>query len=174
MTILQVWSLIIARGAVPFYGALTATLIVSVHTPFSPPFWKFRDKDDNIVLGMAVKKKVLVIDDEARILRFIRVGLNAAGYETVTTTSGEEGLKLAEAESPDIILLDILMSPMTGFEVLEKLRGFDTQTPVIVFTAKSFIADQATKYGANGFISKPFQPDELIKKIGQTLNHKKP
>jgi FixJ family two-component response regulator len=69
-------------------------------------------------------------------------------------------------------VLDLRLPDMTGFEVLEKLRDFDKQTPVIVFTARSFIADQAVKYGANGFISKPFQPDELIKKIEQTLDHR--
>lgn len=114
---------------------------------------------------------MLAIDDEPGILRFVNASLSLHGYQVVTASSGAEGLKLAKSEKPDIMLLDILMVPMTGFEVLEQLREF-SQVPVIVFTARSFIGDQAMKMGANGFIAKPFRPDELAKKIKETLDLK--
>ncbi len=117
---------------------------------------------------MDVKKRVLVVDDEPGVLRFVQVALEMAGYDVITTTSGEEALKLAESEHPDVMLLDILMVPVTGFEVLDRLRVF-SELLVIVFTARSFIAEKAIALGANGFISKPFQPEELVKKVEEVL-----
>ncbi len=121
---------------------------------------------------MGEKPKILAVDDEPGILRFVSASLSLHGYQVITASGGEEGLKLVKSEKPDIVLLDILMVPMTGFEVLEHLREF-SQVPVIVFTARSFIGDQAMKLGANGFIAKPFRPDELAKKIKETLDLKR-
>jgi DNA-binding response OmpR family regulator len=95
--------------------------------------------------------------------------LAAARYDVITAGNGEEGLKLVELMKPDIMLLDILMVPMTGFEVLVELREF-SKLPVIVFTAKSDIGETAIKEGANGFIAKPFMPDELVRRIEETLD----
>jgi len=94
--------------------------------------------DNQIALETPVdtKKRVLVIDDEPGILRFVSVSLSVAGYDVVGTTSGEEGLKLVESLKPEVVLIDILMVPLTGFEVLERLRVF-SQLPVIVFTARN-------------------------------------
>ncbi len=118
---------------------------------------------------MDVKKRVLVVDDEPGVLRFTSVCLTVAGYEVITTTSGEEALKLVESAKPDIMLLDVLMTPLTGFDVLEKLRAF-SNLPVIIFTARNDIGAQALKEGANGFIAKPFRPEQLLQKIEDTLN----
>jgi DNA-binding response OmpR family regulator len=112
--------------------------------------------------------RVLVIDDEVGILRFVKISLSLAGYDVITATSGEAGLKLVESAKPDIILLDILMTPMTGFEVLEKLRGF-SQIPVLVFTARGDSGKRALEVGANEFIAKPFLPEQLIKKIREII-----
>lgn len=117
---------------------------------------------------MPTKKKVLVVDDEPGVLRFVKVSLSLAGYEVITTASGEECLDLARNTKPDIMLLDILMFPLSGFDVLVKLREF-SEIPVIVFTARNDIGDQALKAGASGYISKPFRPEELINKIQDTL-----
>ena len=117
---------------------------------------------------MRDKKRVLVVDDEPGIINFVRANLRLAGYEVISTTSGEEALQLAKSEEPDIMLLDILMVPVTGLDVLDRLRGF-SQIPVIVFTARSFIAEKAMQLGANGFIGKPFKPEELTKKIEEVL-----
>ena len=115
------------------------------------------------------KKRVLVVDDEAGILSFVKISLSMAGYEVITTTRGEEGLRLVETAKPDIMLLDILMTLVTGFDVLEKLRP-SFHLPVIVFTAKSDVGERAMKEGANGYITKPFMPEQLVTKIEEVLN----
>ena len=116
------------------------------------------------------KKRVLVADDETGILRFVKINLSMAGYEVFTTTSGEEALKLVDSVKPDVMLLDILMTPFSGFEVLAKLRPA-SQLPVIVFTAKSDFGERALKEGADDYIAKPFLPDQLLKKIENVLNN---
>jgi two-component system KDP operon response regulator KdpE len=115
------------------------------------------------------KKRVLVVDDEAGILSFVRISLSLAGYEVITTTNGVEGLRLAETARPDIMLLDILMTPVTGFDVLGRLRP-SSQLPVIVFTAKSDFGERAMREGANSYITKPFMPEQLVRKIEDILN----
>jgi two-component system, OmpR family, KDP operon response regulator KdpE len=117
---------------------------------------------------MTDKKRILAIDDEPGVLKFLNIGLNAAGYQVITTSDCQEGIELVRTNPPDIVLLDILMVPMDGFEVLYTLRTFSS-VPVIVFTARSFIASQAFKNGANDVIAKPFKPDELINKIETVL-----
>ncbi len=119
---------------------------------------------------MITKKRILVVDDESGILRFVSTSLGLAGFDVITTGSGQEALQFAETQNPDLILLDILMQPLSGFDVLERLRKF-SQVPVVVFTAQRDIAEQAMKQGADGFIIKPFVPDELIKKIRAALDH---
>ena len=118
---------------------------------------------------MKNRKRVLVVDDEPGVLGFVEISLSQAGYEVITTTSGEEALQLAKSEKPDIVLLDVLMVPMSGMHVLVELRTF-SQVPVILFTALSFAVEEATKLGANGFIAKPFNPKEMLKKIEDLLN----
>jgi len=114
-------------------------------------------------------KRVLVVDDEPRILNFVRVSLNLAGYEVLTAADGEEALRLARQHRPDIVLLDIVMEPLSGFEVLERLRVFSPQVPVIVFSARRPVVEQARQCGANDFITKPFKPGELERKIAACL-----
>ena len=97
---------------------------------------------------MTAKKRVLIADDEPAVLRFVDIALNRAGYDVTTTTSGGEALELARTIEPDIVLLDELMVPMSGFDVLDRLRAY-SQVPVIMFTARNSIADQALKFGAN-------------------------
>ena len=114
---------------------------------------------------------MLVVDDERGILNFIRVKLTSVGYEVLTTTNGQEALEWLQKEKFDIVLLDILMETVSGFEVLDKLRTF-SQVPVIVFTRQSFIADLALKMGASDYIAKPFDPEELVRKIKGILDHR--
>ncbi|OGO36997.1 MAG: hypothetical protein A2147_00255 [Chloroflexi bacterium RBG_16_57_8] len=120
--------------------------------------------------GNGTKPRILVVDDEPRILRFVRLSLHALGFEVLMASGGEEALKLAEAENPDVMILDVFMPGMDGFEVLQRRRAFEDlkacpRMPVIIFSARSSIADQAFKLGANDFISKPFLPEELAEKI---------
>lgn len=115
------------------------------------------------------KRLVLVVDDHRQVLRFIEIDLKLRGFEVVTTTSGNEALELVRSAKPDIMLLDIIMPGVNGFEVLRKLRGF-TQMPVITFSASPGSHDDAMRLGANDFMSKPFHPDEMASKIRALLN----
>lgn len=117
------------------------------------------------------KVRVLVVDDDEKILRFIGSSLRLAGYDVSTATSGEEALQLVESKKPQIMVLDILMPVMDGFDVLQKLRTV-SKLPVITISAHASAAGQALSLGANAFLAKPFRPDELIKKIKALLDHK--
>ncbi len=112
---------------------------------------------------------VLVVDDHPKVLKFIEVDLKLRGYEVITTTSGAEALELAKATQPDIMLLDVVMPEIDGFEVLKRLRSF-TQLPVIAFSASPGNHDDALKLGANDFVAKPFHPDDMVKRIKALLS----
>jgi two-component system KDP operon response regulator KdpE len=122
----------------------------------------------NNSLGDTTMKKfcILVVDDEKRILNFLRTKLKASGYEVLTAASGMEALEQVQAQEPDLILLDILMPKMDGFETLKSLRSFSA-TPVIVLSAKGSDIDKikGLGLGADDYIPKPFNPDELIARI---------
>jgi two-component system KDP operon response regulator KdpE len=114
------------------------------------------------------KRCVLVVDDQPKVLRFVEIDLKVRGFEVVTTTSGSEALELVRSARPDIMLLDIIMPRMNGFEVLEKLRDF-TKLPVIAFSASPGNYHDAMRLGANDFVTKPFQPDEMASRIKSLL-----
>jgi len=111
---------------------------------------------------------VLVVDDQPRVLKFIEIALKIHGFKVISTTSGEDALELIKSDEPDIMLLDIIMPGIDGFEVLEKLRTF-TQLPVITFSASPENRDSAIRLGANSFMLKPFDPDELVRRIKAIL-----
>lgn len=114
------------------------------------------------------KQRVLVVDDHPKVLRFIEVDLRLRGFEVMTTTSGGEALELVKSAKPDIVLLDIIMPGVDGFEVLKKLRDF-TQLPVIAFSASQSNCDEAMRLGANDFMPKPFQLHEMVRRINALL-----
>jgi DNA-binding response OmpR family regulator len=115
------------------------------------------------------KQRILVVDDHPKVLRFIEIGLTLRGYEVITTVSGAEALELVKSARPDIMLLDIIMPVMDGFEVLKKLRCF-TQLPVITFSASAENCHDAIKLGASDFLTKPFEPDEMARRIEALLD----
>jgi len=115
------------------------------------------------------KKRVLVLDDQPKVLRFIEIGLKLHGFEVITTTSGEEALEFIRSDSPDILLLDIIMPGIDGLEVLKQLRSF-SHLPVIAFSASSGTRDDAIRLGADDFMEKPFHPDELVRRIRALLD----
>ena len=117
---------------------------------------------------MGKKKRVMVVDDEPGILRVLSIHLKLHGYEPVTTPSGSAAIDLVRTREPDVVLLDILLPDMNGFEVFEKVRGF-SQVPVIVFSASQKAVEIAPMVGANASISKPFNPDQLLGKIKTVL-----
>ena len=116
------------------------------------------------------KPCVLVVDDHPKVLKFIEIDLKLRGFEVITTTSGEKALELVKSTKPDIMLLDMIMPGMDGFEVLKKLRTF-TQLPVIAFSASPGNQNGAMQSGATYFIPKPFNPDEMAKRIRALLPH---
>jgi DNA-binding response OmpR family regulator len=118
--------------------------------------------------GVRAPLRVLVVDDEAAILRFVGAGLEISGYQTITTTSGDEALEIVRAGKADIMLLDIFMTPVTGFDVLLALREFST-IPVIVFTARDDVGEFALNAGADAYLGKPFKPKELADKIEEVM-----
>jgi DNA-binding response OmpR family regulator len=126
----------------------------------------------NKVSEMPQKKRILVVDDEPGVLRFVKVGLNLAGYDVTTTTSGEEALKLISKNGFDVMLLDVFMEPVSGLDVLERL-GIGRKLPVIVFSAGSSVIDRVMQAGADGFVAKPFKTELLAEKIEEVLARKK-
>ena len=110
------------------------------------------------------KKCVLVVDDQPKVLRFIGIDLKLRGFEVISTTSGREALDLVKSAKPDIMLLDIIMPEIDGFEVLKELRTF-TDLPVIVFSASPGSHDSAMQLGANDFMPKPFHAAEMGSRI---------
>lgn len=121
------------------------------------------------------KYRLLVVDDEIRILNFLRSNLRALGYEVLTATNGREALKQFHGNHPDLILLDVLMPEMDGLEVLKEIRGF-SKVPVIFLTAKGGERDKikGLDMGADDYISKPFSPDELISRIEAVMRRFRP
>jgi DNA-binding response OmpR family regulator len=121
-----------------------------------------------LVAGKQAKQRVLLIDDEERIVNFVALKLKVSGYDVVCASSGEKGLELAESAKPDILLLDVIMPGIDGIEVLRRLRKFSS-VPVIVLSAKERVMDEVMALGANGFISKPFNPDDLVARVKLVL-----
>ncbi len=111
---------------------------------------------------------VLVVDDEVRILRFTRVALQHSGYQVTTATSGQQALDLFRQLSPDVVLLDIFMPGIDGFEVIKRLRE-DSQVPIIVTSARFGVEEMAFAAGASDYIAKPYKTDDLIKKVEGVL-----
>ena len=118
-------------------------------------------------------KKILIADDRPEVVELIRVTLEGGDYEIVDASDGEETLKKARLEKPDLVLLDVAMPKMDGFEVCRKLKK-DPQTkeiPIIMLTAKGQEIDQekGREVGARDYITKPFSPSALLIKIEEIL-----
>ena len=120
---------------------------------------------------MNAKRKVLLVDDEKAILKVLSIKLRISGYDVVTAPGGQEALDLVKSECPDVMLLDIIMPGLDGFGVLEKLRTF-SELPVIVFSARPENAQKALSLGANDFMAKPLDVDEMVRRIETLLDHK--
>lgn len=109
--------------------------------------------------------RVLVVDDEPDVLLLCRLNLQQRGHELLEATDGSTALQLALERHPDVVVLDLMMPGMNGYEVLETLQNDErtSDIPVLVLTAKSLRADRERSHmlGASGFITKPFLPSEL-------------
>ena len=116
-----------------------------------------------------VYMKVLIVDDEPAIVDLIKINLELEGFETVSCHSGKEAVTLAQSTGPDLILLDIMLPDLNGFEVCKAIQ--DLNIPIIMLTAKNDIKDKlyGLELGADDYITKPFDGRELIARIKTIL-----
>jgi two-component system alkaline phosphatase synthesis response regulator PhoP len=123
---------------------------------------------------MAQGKKILAVDDERHIVRLIQVNLERAGYQVTTAFDGNEALKKVEADKPDLIVLDVMMPRMDGFEVLKRLQANPEtrEIPIVMLTAKAQDADvfRGWSSGVSAYLTKPFNPLELVTFVRRILS----
>jgi DNA-binding response OmpR family regulator len=118
--------------------------------------------------------KVLLIDDNANLLKLISIILRQSGFDVQMAHSGKLGVSLAEAEKPDLVLLDVMMPDMNGYEVCRQLRANAdlAHTRIILFSAMSRRKDKETGFeaGADDYLIKPIHPVELVSKVREVLS----
>ena len=117
---------------------------------------------------------ILVVDDETRIVRFVRTCLRHEGYEVAGASDGEQGVRMAEETLPDLIILDINMPKLDGFEVCREIRTW-SQVPIIVLSGRSDETDVVAclHLGADDYLTKPFSLDELKARVKAVLRRTK-
>ncbi len=117
--------------------------------------------------------RILVVDDEIYIVHILDFSLGMEGYEVVTALDGEEALRKVKEAKPDLIVLDIMMPKMDGYETCKALKSDDStkDIPVILLSAKGRNVDMQTGYdvGADDYITKPFSPRKLVDRINAML-----
>src|SRR5258706_2944413 len=121
------------------------------------------------------KSRILVIDDEVAIRDSLRMTLEYEGYEFVGASTGQEGIALAERDTPDLVMLDVKMPGMDGLEVLDRLRAMNEALPVVVISGHGTIstAVEATKKGAFDFIEKPFASERVLVALRNALDQRR-
>jgi two-component system, OmpR family, alkaline phosphatase synthesis response regulator PhoP len=120
------------------------------------------------------RKRILVVDDEIYIVHILEFSLTMEGYTVLTASNGEEALKMIEQERPDLVVLDIMMPKLDGYEVCRHLRQDErfAGLPVILLSAKGRPVDREAglQAGADDYIAKPFSPRKLLEKIRELLD----
>src|SRR5712671_3710631 len=121
------------------------------------------------------KSRILIIDDEAAIRDSLRMTLEYEGYDVLAAATGQEGLALAERETPDLVVLDVKMPGMDGIEVLDRLRAMNDSLPVIIMSGHGTIgtAAEATEKGAFDFIEKPFASERVLVSLRNALDQRR-
>ncbi|MBI4300212.1 MAG: response regulator transcription factor [Chloroflexi bacterium] len=114
--------------------------------------------------------RVLVVDDEPRYVRLLRANLESSGYQVLAAVDGPSAIKIVEAEEPDLVLLDIMLPGIDGFEVCRRIREFSL-VPIIMLTAKGEEADRVRglDQGADDYLTKPFSAGELLARVRAVL-----
>jgi two-component system alkaline phosphatase synthesis response regulator PhoP len=122
-------------------------------------------------------KKILVIEDDPATSRLVDYTLRHEGYQILTASNGLEGIRKAHDEKPDLIILDVMLPGMDGFEICHRLRSEpDTaQMPILMFSAKAQEIDKDTglKVGADDYLAKPADPAEVVNRVEKLLAQKK-
>ncbi len=122
-------------------------------------------------------KKIVLAEDEPQIARLVEYKLKKAGYHVICKGNGEEALEAIKAEKPDLILLDIMMPIMDGYEVLKRVKEDENlkNIPVVMLTARTQERDvvKGIELGAEDYITKPFHPAELLARVKRILEREK-
>ncbi len=117
----------------------------------------------------AVGPRVLIVDDDAGMRAFVRASLETEGFDVRDAASAREGLDVLAEEPLDLILLDVMMPGMDGWEMLQRVQERHGAIPVIMFSGKVDVASEAARRGATDFVSKPSDPQELVERAKQIL-----
>jgi two-component system, OmpR family, response regulator len=114
---------------------------------------------------------LLVVDDEPNIVELLSASLRFAGYDVSTATSGTDALKKARESDPDLVVLDVMMPGLDGFDVVRRLRADDRHVPVLFLTARDAVEDKVKglQTGGDDYVTKPFSLDELVARVRALL-----
>jgi DNA-binding response OmpR family regulator len=121
------------------------------------------------------RQKILVVDDEERITNIVRAYLERDGYQVLEARDGQEALEVARRESPDLVVLDLMLPKVSGWDVCRQLRQ-EPSVPVVMLTARDDVTDKVVglELGADDYVTKPFHPKELMARIHAVLRRKAP
>jgi DNA-binding response OmpR family regulator len=117
------------------------------------------------------KKRVLVVEDDSSIMLGLRINLEAEGYEVLAADDGENGLAMARHSQPDLVILDVMLPKLNGFQVLQTIRREGLAMPIIVLSARTGEMDKVTglELGAEDYVAKPFSLAELLARVRAAL-----
>lgn len=119
------------------------------------------------------EKRILVADDDPVILRLIQVNLELEGYQVLTASDGEEAVDSATAEHPDLVILDIMMPRLDGYQACERLKSAEAtkDIPIVFLSAKAQQSDieKGQTYGVEAYLTKPFDPTELLDVVERVI-----
>ena len=120
-----------------------------------------------------MKKKILIVDDEKQLVSLVKLHMEMAGYEVLTASDGERALAIGREENPDLIILDLMLPKIDGWEVCKRLRAEQkiSGIPVIMLTARTETEDKLKGFecGADDYVTKPFSPRELVARVKRVL-----
>ncbi|OIB04713.1 DNA-binding response regulator [Paenibacillus sp. LC231] len=121
-----------------------------------------------------MRSRILIVDDDEKIISMLRRGLAFEGYDVLTASNGAEGLKVILSEDPDVVVLDVMMPQVDGFEALRRLREGGSTTPVLMLTAKDEVENRVKGLdtGADDYLVKPFALEELLARVRALLRRR--
>jgi DNA-binding response OmpR family regulator len=116
-------------------------------------------------------QRILIVDDEPNIVKLARLYLERDGYQVISSGDGEQALQIIQTQAPDLVVLDVMLPSMDGFEVCRRLRAQDNPIPIIMVTARDEDIDKilGLELGADDYLTKPFNPRELVARVRAVL-----